>query len=136
MHPNKLTSEMDRRTQQADVCGGSENKGEALRGSYSSTDRGQRCHFYLSPTLNSCCYPDIYMGLHGHLLSLMSTTSQARCPVSHWSSWSRGGSSGKQVPPFPALLVSFQHLVQKSMMDAHPFPHCLRHLQISSLMAE
>lgn len=38
---------MERRTRQAGVCGGSGNKGEALRGSYYSTDRGQRRHFYL-----------------------------------------------------------------------------------------
>lgn len=38
---------MERRTRQAGVCGGSGNKREALRGSYYSTDRGQRRHFYL-----------------------------------------------------------------------------------------
>lgn len=37
---------------------------------------------FLSPTQNSCWCPDIYMGLHEHMVSLMSTTSQGvLCPT-------------------------------------------------------
>lgn len=88
---------------------------------------------FLSPTQNSCWYPDIYMGLHEHMVSLLSTTSQGvLCPTGPHGAGV--AALGNGCLHFLLFWYTLSILYRKAWwMHTPSSPHCLWHLQISSL---